>query len=258
MKSNARPLGAGLGCQSTHLDRWRSSQQTMSRALQPNPRTDRSDECTNARISLENRHFLQLLGTLGTPSSRQSGLSISLQQYEIGLEACPPRRPRNPVAGVPENCNIEFGLWKPNTCSFRVGDQVECTMEKVVRRHKKINLALAIARGQSIDAWAKKNDVARSTAFRWASEPEVRREAEATRRRALGRAISRLSSVAMKAANGIVTLAKEAESESVRLRAWRAILADQRTVAKFSDLEYRMTEVEGQISDRTGRTHHAG
>ena len=69
-----------------------------------------SHQCTNARILLENRHFLQLLGTLGAPSSRQSRLSMSLQQHEIGLEACPPRRPRNPVAGVPENCNIEFGL----------------------------------------------------------------------------------------------------------------------------------------------------
>jgi hypothetical protein len=46
----------------------------------------------------------------------------------------------------------------------------------------------------------------------------------------------------MKAANGIVTLAKEAESESVQLRAWRAILADQMAVCKFSDLEYRMAE----------------
>ena len=58
---------------------------------------------------------------------------------------------------------------------------------------------------------------------------------EATRHRALGRAIGRLSSVAMKAANGIVTLAKGAESESVQLRACRAILADQRTVAVAAD-----------------------
>jgi hypothetical protein len=65
-----------------------------------------SHRCTNARILLENRNFLQLLGTLGAPSSRQSRLSMSLQQHEIGLEACPPRRPRNPVAGVPENCNM--------------------------------------------------------------------------------------------------------------------------------------------------------
>jgi hypothetical protein len=82
---------------------------------------------------------------------------MSLQQYEIGLEACPPRRAKSPVAGVPENCNIECGLWKPNTYSFRAGDQVECTREKEVRRHKKIHLALAIAGGESITAWAKEN-----------------------------------------------------------------------------------------------------
>ncbi len=92
------------------------SQQTMSRGS--NPGTARSAQCTNARILLENRHFVQLLGTLGAPSRRQSRLSMSLQQHEIGLEACPPRRPRNPVAGVPENCNIEFGLWKPNPYDF--------------------------------------------------------------------------------------------------------------------------------------------
>ena len=127
-------------------------------------------------------------------------------------------------------------------------------MPEEVRLDKKTSLALAIARGQSIDAWAKKNDVPRRTAFRWASDSQVRREVKATRRRALGRAIGLLSSVALKAANGIVTLAKEAESESVQLRAWRAVLADNMAVAKFSDLEYRMTEIEEQIRERAGYT----
>ena len=130
-------------------------------------------------------------------------------------------------------------------------------MPEEVCLDKKTSLALAIARGQSIDAWAKKNDVPRSTAFRWASDPKVRREVEATQRRALGRAIGRLSSVAMKAANGIVTLAKGADSESVQLRAWRAILADQMAVSKFSDLEYRMAEIEEQLSEQTGHTDQA-
>jgi hypothetical protein len=125
-------------------------------------------------------------------------------------------------------------------------------MPEEVQIDKKTSLALAIARGQSIDAWAKQNEVPRSTAFRWANEPEVRREAEATRRRALGQAIGRLSSFAMKAASRIITLAKEADSESVQLRASRAVLADQIAVAKFSDLEYRVTEVEEQLSERTG------
>jgi hypothetical protein len=104
---------------------------------------------------------------------------------------------------------------------------------------------------------SQKNDVPRSTAFRWASDPKVRREVEATRRRALSRAIGRLSSVALKAANGIVTLAKGADSESVQLRAWRAVLADNMAVCKFSDLEHRMVEIEEQLSERTGHTDQA-
>jgi hypothetical protein len=127
-------------------------------------------------------------------------------------------------------------------------------MDKEVRRHKKINLALAIAEGESIIAWAQQNGVPERTAFRWAQDPKVRREAEATRRRALGQAIGRLSNFAMRAADRIITLAKEADSESVQLRASRAVLADQIAVAKFSDLEYRMTEIEEQLRERTGYT----
>ena len=130
-------------------------------------------------------------------------------------------------------------------------------MPEEVCLNKKTSLALAIARGRSIDAWASKNDVPRSTAFRWASDPKVRREIEASRRRALGRAIGRLSSVALKAADGIITLAKEAESESVQLRAWRAILADMMSVSKFSDLEYRMAEIEEQLGKKTGHARPA-
>ena len=180
---------------------------------------------------------------------------MSLQQYEIGLEACPPRQPRNPVAGVPENCNIEFGLWKPNTNSFRVEDQVECTMEKEVRRHKKMNLALAIAEGESIAEWARQNGVAERTAFYWAKDPPVRREVDACRRRALNQAVGRLTGMAMNAVDGIAHLAKAADSESVQLRAWRGVLADLMSVSKFSVLEYRMTEIEEELDKRTGHTH---
>jgi hypothetical protein len=66
-----------------------------------------------------------------------------------------------------------------------------------------------------------------------------------------------MTRISMNAVDGIVTLAKEAESESVQLRAWRAVLADQIAVSKFSDLEYRMAEIEEQLSERTGHTHPA-
>ena len=57
-----------------------------------------------------------------------------------------------------------------------------------------------------------------------------------------------------KAVDGITHLAREAYSESVQLRAWRAILADMMSVYKFSVLEYRMTEIEEEV-DKRGQGH---
>jgi hypothetical protein len=90
-------------------------------------------------------------------------------------------------------------------------------MEKEVRRHKKMNLALAIAEGESITAWARQNGVPERTAQRRAQDRKVRREVDTCRRRALNQAIGRLTGMSMNAVDGIVTLAKEVESESVQL-----------------------------------------
>ena len=125
-------------------------------------------------------------------------------------------------------------------------------MEKEVRRLKKINLALAVAEGESISAWARQTGVPERTAQRWAQDRNVRREVDACRRRALNEAIGRLTGMTTKAADRISTLAQEADSESVQLRASRAILADMIAVSKFSDLEHRMTEIEEQLHERTG------
>jgi hypothetical protein len=57
--------------------------------------------------------------------------------------------------------------------------------------------------------------------------------------------------------DGIITLAKEAEAEWVQLRAWRAILAEQIAVSRFSDLEFRMAKIEEKLDERAERTHPA-
>ncbi len=123
-------------------------------------------------------------------------------------------------------------------------------MEEDPQQSKKSELALAIARGVSIAAWARKNEVSKRTAFYWAKEPEVRAEVEEWRRHSLSRAIGRMARQSTRAADGIATLAECAESESVRLTAWRAILADQMAVAKFSTLENRMVEIEEELKRR--------
>jgi hypothetical protein len=125
-------------------------------------------------------------------------------------------------------------------------------------KNQKNQLTQAIARGESVTGWARRNGVPLSTAFRWSRDPKVRTAVQAWRRRALDRTIGRMASLAMKAADGINRLAKSAESESVQLRAWRAIIADQMAVAKFSDLEHRVTEVEEKVRERTGNTGQAG
>jgi hypothetical protein len=131
-------------------------------------------------------------------------------------------------------------------------------MLKDVRKNRKTQLARAIARGESITAWARRNEVPLHTAYRWSRDPKVRGAVEEWRRRTLDRAIGRLVRLTMKATDGIAKLGAGAESESVQLRAWRAILADQMAVSKFSDLEHRMVEIEEQFRDRTGHTDNAG
>jgi hypothetical protein len=44
-------------------------------------------------------------------------------------------------------------------------------MPEEVRLDKKANLALAIAGGESISAWAEENGVPERTAFYWAQDP---------------------------------------------------------------------------------------
>ncbi len=106
-------------------------------------------------------------------------------------------------------------------------------------------------RALPIAKWAKNHNVPRRTAYRWASEPKVRAEVERARRRALDRAVGRMSDRATWAAKNIVKLGETAASESVRLAALRAILSDMMAVSKFGTLEDRMTQIEEQL-------HHAG
>jgi hypothetical protein len=123
---------------------------------------------------------------------------------------------------------------------------------------KKSELAMLIARGGSIIAWAKKNEVAKRTAFYWAKEPKVREEVEEWRRQSFDQALGRLNSRARKAADGLFKLAEFGESESVQLRAWRAILADQMAIGRYSTLDQRMLELEDVVKAQKGDADRPG
>jgi hypothetical protein len=113
-------------------------------------------------------------------------------------------------------------------------------------------LAFAIAQGKSITMWAHEHQVPRSTAYHWANKPEVRRLVADCRRRCLDRALAWMAGRSLWAVKRITKLGEAAESESVQLKALRAVLSDQMAVAKHADFEYRMSEIEEEIRVRNG------
>ena len=81
---------------------------------------------------------------------------------------------------------------------------------------------------------------------------QVRKAVEAIRRRVTDQAVGRLSRHSTWAADGIIGIAKTAESDSVRLRASRSILSDMMAVSSYSGLEVRMTEIEEGLAKQAG------
>ena len=120
---------------------------------------------------------------------------------------------------------------------------------------KKSNLALALSQGTSVASWARENKVAMRTAYRWASQPKVRAAVNAYRTMAVDQAVGLMSKTVTRAARGIINLADDAKSESVKLTALRAILSDMMAISNYAGLERRMAQIEEQIHDQTGRTN---
>ena len=92
----------------------------------------------------------------------------------------------------------------------------------------------------------------RNRAYRWAKDPSVRKAAESYRRRTIDQAVGKMTKHTNRAVDIIFTIANEAESDSVRLRAARAIFSDMMAVSEHSGLEVRMTEIEEQLLKQKG------
>jgi hypothetical protein len=123
-------------------------------------------------------------------------------------------------------------------------------MTRELRHKTKIQLALAIAQGRSVALWARDNRVPRSTAYRWASQPEVRAAAESRRRRARKGALARMAGRAYWASYKVATLAEGAGSESVRLRALRSIVSGAIATSEFAVLKRRMSAIREELHGR--------
>jgi hypothetical protein len=121
-----------------------------------------------------------------------------------------------------------------------------------VEKGSKDHLAVAISRGAKVAAWARTNKVSRATAFRWAKEPDVRKAVLDCRRRSVDRMLGQMTVFSGEAVATIHRISKEGDGDAVRLKAARGMIADMISVSKFSDLEYRVTEVEQMLDSPAG------
>jgi hypothetical protein len=123
------------------------------------------------------------------------------------------------------------------------------------KNRSKTSLALALSRGITAAKWARINEVPKVTAYRWAKDPEVRTAVDSYRRRMIDRAVGLLTQQTVIAAGGIARIAKEGDnSDSVQLKACRAVLADTITISKYASLEYRVTDMEKRVGLQHGGT----
>ncbi len=123
-------------------------------------------------------------------------------------------------------------------------------MTKELLQEKKTQLALAIALGKSVGLWASENRVPRSTAYRWAGQPEVRSAAESLRRRARNRALGRMATRAYRESYRIAKLARVAGSDPVKLEALRSILSDAAAASDLSHLKRRMAAIKEELHEQ--------
>ena len=110
-------------------------------------------------------------------------------------------------------------------------------------------LAVAIAEGTCHRQMGANNDVPERTAYRWATEPEVRAEVASIRRRALDRG--------RRPDGRSCHLGRRPDPRARRDRRLRVgpavgaagLMSDMMAVSKFAGLEDRMTELEEQVHD---------
>ena len=86
----------------------------------------------------------------------------------------------------------------------------------------------------------------------------VRKAVESCRRRTMDQAIGRMTKHSSWAADAIAAIAKDAESDSVRLRALRALFSDTIAVSTYTGLESRMAEIEEQLLERDDASQSPG
>ncbi len=124
-------------------------------------------------------------------------------------------------------------------------------MAKINNEVQKDQLALHLAAGGGVADWARANDIPDRTVYSWSRSPEVRDRTESIRRAVLAEAVKQLGAHAAAAAGQIVKLAENARSETVRLQAARAVLAEFMSVSNYTSLAGQLADIERRLREKS-------
>jgi hypothetical protein len=109
-------------------------------------------------------------------------------------------------------------------------------------------LLLALACGATVEAAARQAGVSESTAHRRLAEPEFRQQLQALRADMVQRTVGALMAAATEAVRTLLELLRTSAPFAVRLGAARAVLEMGLKLREVSDLEERLSAVEGQLA----------
>jgi hypothetical protein len=123
-------------------------------------------------------------------------------------------------------------------------------------RQKREHLALHVASGGSVAAFARDQGIPRRTCYLWTKEAGFTSKVSGYRDRILDKLVGRLAKLGGKAVSGIGVLAAKSESESIRLAACRAILSDLISIGTYTANARQFAAMETRL-DALERTTNA-
>lgn len=109
------------------------------------------------------------------------------------------------------------------------------------------SLVQAVAAGSTIKAWAEKHGQKYATVRHWARTPEFKAAVAEIRADMMDRYVGKVSAAMDALADGIVELAKNSQSDAVRVSAIRGCVADLIQVIGLAEVKAAIAETNARM-----------
>jgi hypothetical protein len=114
-------------------------------------------------------------------------------------------------------------------------------------RAKLEHLAMFLAAGGSVAAFAREHEIPRRTCYLWTKSEGFQTKVRDYRSKIIDKLVGSLARLGKSAVRELGVLAKGAESEAVRLQACRAILSDMINVGTYASVSRQFDEMAARI-----------